>query len=101
MTGALGPLAQAAVDWLDEVAIGFERKWGIGRLPKLVDPSLAVRFHGQGDKLHAGLQSGRSEPIHAQGTAMVRAWTALDAAATAAGATVFAPLAWETTLPST
>jgi hypothetical protein len=101
MTGVLDPFAQAAVDWLDEIAIGFERKWGVGRLPKLVDPALAIRFQTQAGKLNEALSSGRSDAINAQASAMVRAWMALDAAATAAGATQLSPLVWEVTLPST
>jgi len=100
MTGILDPLAQASVEWLDEIVIGFERKWGIDRLAKLVDPALAVRFRAQADKLNEALSSARPDAVKAQAAAMVRAWCALDAAATAASATPFSPLVWETTLPS-
>jgi hypothetical protein len=101
MTGVLDPLAQASVDWLDEIAIGFERKWGVDRLAKLVDPVLGIRFRAQAEKLNEALRCGRSDAVNAQASAMVRAWIALDAAATKAGATPFSPLVWETTLPTT
>jgi hypothetical protein len=99
---ALAPsaLAQATVDWLDEITRAMERKWGIDRLPRLVDPALAVRFRAQADKLNEAIASGRPDAIKAQAEAMARAWSALDKAATAAGARPLDGDVWETRLPS-
>jgi hypothetical protein len=93
-------LAHAAIDCLDEIAITMERKWGIDRLPKLVDPALAVRFRAQADKLNEALASGRADAIKVQAEAMTRAWSALDKAATATGAQPLKAEIWETRLPS-
>jgi len=93
--------AQAAIDCLDEIAITMERKWGIDRLPRLVDPALAVRFRAQADKLNEALASGRPDAIKAQAEAMARAWSALDKAANASGAEPLAAHVWETMLPTT
>ena len=106
MTAALNPLpvgdlAKASLDRLDAVASAMERKWGIGRLPKLVDANLAVRFRSQAERLDEAIRSNVSAAVSAQAEAMLRAWTALDAAALAAGWKPLAPTIWETVLPET
>lgn len=93
--------ARAAVDRLDEIAHAMERKWGVDRLPRIVDPALATRFRAQGEKLNEALRSERPDAIATQAAAMERAWQALDAAAITAGAAPLAPLIWETVIPST
>ena len=93
--------AQAAIARLDEVAHAMERKWGIDRLPKLVDPALAARFQAQREKLDEALRSQRPDAIATQAAAMERAWKALDAAALADGRAPLAPEIWETVIPST
>ncbi len=95
------PLASAAIDCLDEVAVAMERKWGVGRLPKLVDPELAVKFHAQADKLNAAISVNLAEAIVAHAGAMERAWKTLDKAALAAGARPMAPVIWQAVIPST
>lgn len=93
--------ARAAVDRLDEIAHAMERKWGVDRLSRLVDPALASRFRAQGEKLNEALRSDRPDAIAAQAAAMERAWAALDSAAIASGAEPLAPAIWEAVLPST
>jgi hypothetical protein len=93
--------ASFAVERLDEVAHVMERKWGINRLPKLVDAVLAARFDAQRDKLNEALRSDRPDAIAIQASAMERAWKALDAAALSVGATPLSPTVWEAVLPST
>jgi hypothetical protein len=93
--------ARVAIECLDEIAMAMERKWGIGRLPRLVDPALAAKFDAQREKLNDALASERHDAIAAQAAAMERAWKALDAAAIAAGAKPLSPTVWETALPST
>lgn len=93
--------AQAAVDRLDEIAHAMERKWGADRLPKLVDPTLAARFHAQAQKLNEALRSDRPDAVATQATAMQRAWNALDQAATASGKQPLSVTVWETAIPST
>jgi len=93
--------ARAAVDRLDDIAHAMECKWGVDRLPKLVETTLAGRFAAQAEKLNAALHSDRPDAIAAQAAAMERAWKALDAAAIAAGHQPLAPMIWETVIPST
>jgi hypothetical protein len=93
--------AQVAVDRLDEIARAMERRWGIDRLPKLVEPALAARFAAQAEKLNEALRSQRADAIATQAAAMERAWKALDAAALAAGMEPLSPTVWETVIPST
>lgn len=92
--------ARAAVDCLDEIAIAMERKWGVDRLRRLVDPALAARFDAQGEKLGDALRSDRHDAIVAQAGAMERAWKALDANAIARGARPLSPTVWEAIMPS-
>jgi hypothetical protein len=78
--------AQIAIEALDEVAHQMERKWGVGRLPRLVDVDLAQRFWAQLDKLNAACQTGMLSEQEIQAHRTRNAWMALDAAAEAAGA---------------
>jgi len=79
----------------------MERKWGIDRLPKLVDAPLAVRFRSQAERLDAALRADVPAVVGVQAEAMLRAWGTLDAAALAAGWKPLAPSIWETVLPET
>lgn len=94
-------LAKASLDRLDAVASAMERKWGIDRLPKLVDAPLAVRFQSQGQRLEEAIRSDVSAAVAAQAEAMLRAWHALDAAALAASWKPLGPTIWEAVLPKT
>ena len=106
MTAALkqlpsADLAKASLDRLDAVASAMERKWGMDRLPKLVDAPLAVRFRSQAERLDEAIRVDASAAISAHAGAMLRAWNALDAAAINAGWKPIAPAIWETVLPET
>lgn len=106
MTAALNPmpaadLAKASLDRLDAIASAMERKWGIDRLPKLVDAALAVRFRSQAERLDEAIRSNVSAAVSAQAEAMLRAWQALDAAALDGGWKPLSPTIWETVLPET
>jgi hypothetical protein len=92
--------ARVALECLDEIALAMERKWGVGRLPRLVDPALAAKFDAQRDKLNDAIHSERQDAIAAQAAAMERAWKALDAAAAAKGAQPLSPNVWEATTPA-
>ena len=106
MTAALNAmpvadLSKASLDRLDAVASAMERKWGIDRLPKLVDAPLAVRFRSQAERLDEAIRIGVSAAISAQAEGMLRAWNALDAAAITGGWKPLAPTIWEAVLPET
>ena len=97
------PRSQIAVEALDEVAASMERKWGVGRLPRLVSVDLAERFHRQLEKLNAAITDeatgGSVANVEFEAGRMVNAWKALDAAAVAAGARQLSPAWFEARLP--
>ena len=78
----------------------MERSWGIGRLPRLVDPDLRLRFDRQREKLNQAVTADNADIIKIQAEGMARAWQALDNAAAAAGAEPLAPVVWECRLPA-
>ena len=93
--------ASAYIERLDEVARQHaERRWGIGRLPRLVDPGLRLRFDRQREKLNQAVAADNPGIIKIQAEGMARAWQALDKAATAAGALPLKPEIWECRLPA-
>jgi hypothetical protein len=92
---------QAIIDGLDQVALGMERKWGIGRLRLLVSDLLRAKFDAQKDKLDTAIASGSETYVRVQADGMRKAWVALDKAATEAGAKPLSPEVWECTLPET
>lgn len=79
--------SQLAIEALDEVASRMERKWGVGRLPRLVAVDLAQRFYSQLGKLNAAIADeatgGSVANVEFEAGRMVNAWMALDAAAEA------------------
>lgn len=94
--------SQIAVEALDEVAHRMERKWGVGRLPRLVSADLAAKFHRQVEKLNAEILEEATAGIadvEREAGRMVNAWMALDAAAEAAGADPIKPKRLEARLP--
>ena len=93
-------LIRSILDGLDHVAGEFERKWGVGRLRLLVSDLLRAKFDAQRDKLDAAIVAGLVQPIQVHAEAMKRAWSALDRAATEAGAQPLSPEVWECRLPS-
>lgn len=86
----------AAVLSVDEVARAMERRWGVGRLVRLVSPATLLRFR-QAHALWTQAYSADRDAAEAERTSamMVRAWKALDAEATAASHEPLAPTVWE------
>ena len=78
----------------------MEARWGVGRLRLLVDLDLATRFDRQRDKLRHAIAADDPILMLTHVTGMQRAWLALDAAATAAGAEPLAPTIWQCQLPA-
>lgn len=91
---------------VDEAARRAEAKWGMGRLPRLVDDELRAKFLRQQNRWSEAMRvaweadvltRGQLDTVIASSGAMQRAWAALDAAAEAAGAKPLPPDVWETT----
>lgn len=70
---------------LNRVATELEEKWGMDRLPGLVDEDLAARFASAAQKLDEAVASKDQERIKERAEIMRRGWLKLDEAAEAAG----------------
>ena len=86
----------ASVLSVDEAARAAERRWGVGRLLRLVSPATLLRFR-QAHVLWTAAYSHRRDAAQTERTSamMIRAWQALDAEATAAGHEPLASTVWE------
>lgn len=92
---------QALLTGLDEVAVSMERKWGVGRLPRLVGDLMRAKWDAQTDKLNAAIGRGLESEIKELVEGTKRGWAALDRAATEAGHVPRPVEEWEFVLPST
>ena len=86
---------QAALIGLDEVASALEKRWGVGRLVRLVSDTTRLRFKMANDLLSQAIASNSPATVAKQAEMMRRAWAALDAEATAAGCAVLNLVVWE------
>jgi len=89
---------RAHVDGADETAIEMEAKWGCDRLRLLVSPELREKFDRQRYLHNQAIWHGDLEQVKRECGRMVKAWLALDAAATAAGKLPLDPKVWEVVL---
>ena len=89
-----------ALERLDEVATGYEKKWGVDRLIRLVDQGLAERFQEQLDLLNSALERHAVLDVIAHADALARGWAALDAAAESRGCARIDSAAWEVVTPA-
>jgi len=77
---------QGAIEPLDRVAVDMERKWGAGRLERLVSPDTAMRFGSARDKLDQAIMERDLPEIARRASVVIRGWQALDKEATSIGA---------------
>lgn len=95
--------ADIALEATDDVAHRCERKWGVGRLPRLVPINLAEKFWAQKAKLDAAITEaatgGSLANVEYEANRMSNAWLALSATAEAAGAVPLDPRSLEGRLP--
>ena len=82
---------KAMIDGLDQAARQAEIKWGVERLPLIVDVELGAKFERQRAKTYEALEAAYSAPFLTRDIldgalaavrAMERGWVALDKAAT-------------------
>jgi hypothetical protein len=92
--------ARRSIERLDAVAADMEIKWGVGRLPELVAPSLADKFHQQQAILDTHIEAKDAQAAADAADAMVRAWQALDSAAQISGALPIFQTQWQGTTPA-
>ncbi len=89
---------RAYLDEADHTAMQMEGKWGADRLRLLVGPELREKFDRQRYLLNQAVWHGELEAVRRESERMVRAWLALDRAATDAGKGQLSPLVWEVAL---
>lgn len=89
---------RAYVDEADATAVELERKWGVGRLRLLVGAELCEKFDRQRYLFNQAIWHGDLEGVRRESMRMVKAWLALDKAATEAGKTKLNPTVLETVL---
>lgn len=89
---------RAYVDGADETASEMEAKWGVDRLRLLVSPELREKFDRQRYLFNQAIWHGDLEAVKRESGRMVKAWLALDKAATADGKQLLSPAVWEVAL---
>ena len=90
----------ALVDY-DRVASEIERKWGIDRLPELVNAELRERFWEAVHRLNVAIDKNDPEEVRRHADAAARGWYALDRAASAAGALPPSGEGWDARIDET
>jgi len=85
----------AMIEAVDEIGRSMDDKWGVGRLPRLVDPLTAAKFARQVEKFGKACWGPELGDVEAHAPAMVRAYLALDGMAEAAGHRPVSPEQWE------
>lgn len=91
---------RAYLDEADQTAADMEAKWGADRLRLLVGPELREKFDRQRYLLNQAVWHDELEAVRRESMRMVKAWLALDAAATMAGKAPLDPKVWEIAVAS-
>lgn len=90
---------QLVIEAVDQRAREMDRRWGFGMLAKIVPIDLAERFRSQRRKFLAAVWDYEEDEVRKHGEAMIRAYAALDATATAERGEPAAPEQWEFETP--
>ena len=69
---------QAAITELDACVSGYEKRWGIDRLPELVSADTQVKYWRQVDKLDEAINSDDAELVIKYASGMQRAFKAME-----------------------
>lgn len=92
---------QSAITDYDKVASEFERKWGVDRLPELVDAELRERFWQTVYRLNVAIDKNDPDEVRRHADAAARGWYALDRAASDAGALPPSGEGWDARIDET
>lgn len=91
---------QQIIEQLDQVVIGYEKNWGVDRLPKLVSKELYDKWVKQCEKLDAAIQDGHLPLVEELAQGCVRGLSVLEADARKLGYKPHdAPTAWTCAMP--
>ena len=91
---------QSMIDEVTLLANELQRKWGAGRLRLIVGEDLRAKFDRQRYKFNQAIWHGTLEEVRQEGGRMVKAWQALDRAASESGLIPQAPQVWDIEAPS-
>lgn len=80
---------------LDELVHQMEMRWGVDRLPSLVDPELAAKFGSAKARLDAAIDENETDEVVKRVKVMMKGWLALSDAAEKAGAKEIEADVWE------
>jgi len=80
---------------LDDVAVGYEAVWGVGKLESLVPPDLARKWDAQKQKMDDAIQSGDENKVRLLVDGCIRGYGAMHEAAIASGHKPHTPEFWE------
>ena len=72
---------QAAITELDACVVGYEKRFGIDRLPELVSTETQVKYWRQVDKLDAAIDSDDADMVIKYASGMQRAFKAMESEA--------------------
>lgn len=75
----------AVLEVLDQAAVEMERKWGVGKLQRLVEPEMAARFAASRERLNHAIESKDLDAIIERANNHTRGWYAMDKMATEKG----------------
>jgi hypothetical protein len=89
---------RAAIDGADALEVELEMRWGRGRLPLLVSQDLREKFYRQKYLFSHARWKGELIDVQRESDRMIKAWKALDKAATEAGCVPIDPAVFEVTL---
>lgn len=90
---------QAALIEYDRVVRGIEAKWGIDRLPNVVDAEMRDRWWQQWDRLNAAIERGSGPEVEHAVEVTIRACGVLEARAIELGAKPLTGDRWDCELP--
>lgn len=90
---------RSALVELDKIVSDYEQRWGIDRLPELVDTRLRERFEAQLDRLNKAIDADVGSEVKVEAEAMARAYAALEKAAKANGHSELTGEFWEAAMP--
>ncbi len=80
---------------LDEMVHQMEKRWGVDRLPSLVESELAARFGAAKAKLDAAIDENEPAEVQKRVRVMMKGWKTLSDAAEKAGAAEISAGIWE------
>lgn len=92
---------QRCITRLDQVAVDYECRWGVGRLEKLVSPDMAEKWDRQKEKLDKAIQDRDVREVAALVEGSIRGYKVLEDNALLLGHKYNAPEIWEVKHPET